>query len=63
MTLNTTEKLTPMALLRLARKELRATRWNGRDGITCPFTHRGYETAVRIDLKDDVGSTDLVVGQ
>ena len=33
------------------------------DGITCPFTHRGYETAVKIDLKDDVGSSDLVVGQ
>ena len=33
------------------------------DGVTCPFTHRGYETAVKIDLKDDVGSSDLVVGQ
>ena len=33
------------------------------DGLTCPFTHRGYETAVKIDLKDDVGSSDLVVGQ
>jgi hypothetical protein len=32
-------------------------------GLTCPFVHRGYETAVKIDLKDDVGSSDLVVGQ
>ena len=33
------------------------------EGLTCPYTNRGYETAVKIDLKDDVGSSDLVVGQ